>query len=316
MGLKYIKDRKGKFRGSISDGKDIPTSGPSLPKRPQAGKPNEPENTKPNISIQPTEDYHPRLSIPRQIQLKYNIEEFFETEVEENEALKKSILEGKEIGHTISSDIDEKTSQVLRDAGHPIVHEIDERTQEPKARSFGDIWIRDGDYVNPINVKTGVLNSGSYGNSNMASMSRLKDAYLSGAIDAYYLAIVKFDVDEDQKITPRVYFVDGLNFIDHMNYNMGTGQIMMKEKELYDAITTDTTRSLSRREKVEKLRDLYDSGLQEAKAKIARMEKGQSDFGNFLDALSSHSCKDEFPHCGCSQREDYTPVPKPGRSFL
>lgn len=310
MGLKYIKDKKGKFRGSISDGKNLPSAVPTLPKRPAPAA-----HIAPVPTVVPEAVEHPRLSIPRQIQLKYNIEEFFEYEVQENEALRNSILEGKEIGHSIASEIDNKTGQVLKDAGHPIVYEVDERTQAVKARSFGDLWIRDGEYTNPINVKTGIVNSGSGGSGNMASMQRLKDAYLSGEIDAYYLAIVKFDVDDEQRITPQVFFVDALNYLDHMNYNMGTGQIMMKEKELYEKIAENPTYTLTRKEKVEKLRDLYDRGLEEARAKLARMEAGASDFGDYLGALNKHACGKDLSECICPGNRAYTTPKRPGRSF-
>lgn len=293
MALKYIKDRYGKFKGSVSDGKNIPNSVPALPKKPEltVEQQTAPFTNDDSAFIRP-------LSIPRQIQLKYNISEFFEHEVVENAALRQSILEGKEIGHTISSDIDTKTSQVLKDAGHPIVYEVDQKTNAKKARSFGDIWIRDGNYVNPINVKTGVVSSDSYGNSNMVSMSRLKDAYLSNEISAYYLAIVKFDVSEDETITPQVFFVDALNFVDHLNYNMGTGQIMMKEKELYTAIEENPTKTLTREEKITKLKGLYQSGLDEAKAKLTRMEAGALDFDSVLEG------------------EDYSSARKTARHFL
>ena len=317
MGIKYVKDKKGKFQGSVSDGKGLPTAVPTLPKRPQAAA--APAIQAPIVTEVAPEletEYHPRLSIPRQIQLKYNIEEFFEHEVVENEALRNSIIEGKEIGHSIASEIDNKTAQVLKDAGHPIVYEVDDKTGAKKARSFGDSWIRDGDYVNPINVKTGVMNSSSSnsgGNSNMASMMRLKDAYLSGEIDSYYLAITKFDVDDDQNIRPQVFFVDALNYLDHMNYNMGTGQIMMKEKELYEAIEADPTRTLTRKEKVEKLQGLYQRGLEEARAKLVRMEAGESDFSDYLGALDTHSCGKELSKCTCNN--GYQTPAKPGRTF-
>lgn len=314
MGIKYIKDRKGKFAGSVSDGKGLPSAIPTLPKRPVRPEPELPVVAMPSATEVP-EDYHPRLSIPRQIQLKYNIEEFFEYEVKENQELRTSILEGKEIGHTIASDIDNKTGQVLKDAGHPIVYEVDERSQEVKARSFGDLWIRDGEYINPINVKTGIVNGNKNGSGNMASMQRLKDAYLSGEIDAYYLAIVKFDVNDDQEITPQVFFVDALNYLDHMNYNMGTGQIMMKEKELYEKIAENPTYTLTRKEKVEKLRDLYDRGLNEARAKLLRMENGKSDFTDYLGALERHSCGKDLSACVCPGNKGYETPNKPGRSF-
>jgi len=59
MGKLYIKDKAGKFQGSVSDGKTVPSANPKLPKRPQAATASAPKRSTPYPSVVLPKDSFP-----------------------------------------------------------------------------------------------------------------------------------------------------------------------------------------------------------------------------------------------------------------
>lgn len=260
-----VHDSEGNLRGSLATGgKNVPTVSMIpmvLPGKPVHGRAQDIE-----IIIDPVRIERIR-KIKYQIGIKDKILEFIQDEVKNNPALREAILGGKEVGHTISSHIDVATSEFLKSAGYPVKYEVYSGTEDKTKRSFGDIWIEEDGKMNPINIKTGILGKG---NPNMVSMERVRTSFVvEKEIEAYYLAIIKFSVNDAQEITPVVYFIDALNFIDYLNYNMGPGQIMMKEASLYEAVEENPGLTLTREQKESKLKALYAKALEVGRIKVA-----------------------------------------------
>lgn len=300
--------------GSIGQGKlNLPTSSPlesKVPKGSVHGKHQDVE-----IIIDPKRIQRIR-QIKKQLEIKNHIIEFITQEIQSNEELKKSILLGKEVGHTISSHIDVSTSEHLISKNYPIKYEVNPKTQDKTTRSFGDIWIEESGHMNRINIKTGILIEDGGSNPNMTSMNRLKNSFLSGSISAYYLAIIKFTVLEDKEIKPVVYFIDALNFVDYLNYNTGTGQIMLKEKELYKILETNPGLTLTREAKIEKLKALYMKGVEEGERKIAKLKDAAGDFDAFPKDSEFHECDESSLICDCKINvKEYSHIPKDNRHF-
>lgn len=139
------------------------------------------------------------------------------------------LISGKEPGHRMADYVDDRTTSLLK-VSLDTRYEADAR-DEPKKRSMGDVWVYSDKMFNPINVKAGL--QGMSGQPNLVSMQRLLDYVFKAWIDSYYLLIIKFDIGET--MTHKAYLVDLLDWTDFITYDAGPGQIMLREKDFYDA---------------------------------------------------------------------------------
>lgn len=159
---------------------------------------------------------------------------------------------GKEMGHRIADLVDEQTTSLLsRNYETRFEHGIGGKE---RARSMGDVWLKENNIFHPINVKTG--RTDSKGQPNMTAMGKLLASLLASQIDSYYLLIIKLSVVEQPtpKITPVVYFVDMLDYLDYMTFQSGPGQIMMQETKFYAALNAGVPPSgLTLKDKVAQL---------------------------------------------------------------
>lgn len=64
-------------------------------------------------------------------------------------------------------------------------------------------------------------------------MKKLLDALLMHQIDSYYLLMVKLEIQ--QQTTCVVHFVDMLDYLDHVTFDSGPGQIMLKARSFFTA---------------------------------------------------------------------------------
>lgn len=176
------------------------------------------------------------------------------------------LASGKEIGHRIADYVDEETTTLI-EANFTTRRQRNARGVI-MARSMGDIWVFSNGIYNPVNVKAGEI--GKNGQPNMVSLKKLLRALLLRQIDAYYLLIVKMNVLSRSVF---VYLVDILDYLDYMAFDSGPGQIMLKERQFYEAINTDTKSApLTIDEKIERLFQLLedaDRRLRENRERVA-----------------------------------------------
>ena len=135
--------------------------------------------------------------------------------------------QGKESGHRIADYVDDKTTSFIR-AHYEAVFEKDENGDITK-RSMGDLWLKENDIYHPVNIKTGMSNSGS---PNMVALGKLFKCLLLNQIDSYYLLMIKFVSGAAEP--PKVYFVDMLDYLDCLSFDSGPGQIMLKSEHFFD----------------------------------------------------------------------------------
>ena len=65
----------------------------------------------------------------------------------------------------------------------------------------------------------------------------------------------------DFVITPHVYLVDMLDYLDYITFDSGPGQAMLKERLFYEACRRgEKLPSLTLAQKLEKMIDLYEDG--------------------------------------------------------
>jgi hypothetical protein len=176
------------------------------------------------------------------------------------------LASGKEIGHRIADFIDERTTALLE--RHFTTARQYKQDGTPMPRSMGDIWLLSNEVYNPINVKAG--EAGKNGQPNMVSLKKLLRALLQHQIDAYYLLIVKLVLKEER--TTQVYLVDLLDYLDFAAFDSGPGQIMLKERQFYEAMQQGMTPpAVTMDEKIGKLFEMLeeaDRRLRENRQKV------------------------------------------------
>lgn len=188
------------------------------------------------------------------------------------------LIVGKEPGHRMADYVDDKTTAVLK-VNFDTRYEGDSKGAIKK-RSMGDIWTRSRGIYNPINIKSGLM--GMNGQPNLVSMQKLLDYLFNRWIDAYYLLIVKFE-DTRTRITPHVYMIDLLDWLDFVTYDAGPGQIMLREQEFYSAFDSNhMPQEKSIHEKVGVLFNLSDAQIRNLIAnrerRLARQSKRLESF--------------------------------------
>ena len=192
------------------------------------------------------------------------------------------IIQGKEPGHRMADYVDDRTTALLK------VH-FDARYEgdahgNVRKRSMGDIWLYSQSVYNPVNIKSGLQHMN--GQPNLVSMQKLLDYILRRWIDSYYLLIVKFDISPP--VTHNAYFVDMLDWTEYITYDAGPGQLMLKERQFYDAYHSGLVpqrRSLP--EKVEILFALFERQLESMFAnRKARLQRQRELLSRFDDSSS------------------------------
>ena len=139
------------------------------------------------------------------------------------------LISGKEPGHRMADYVDDRTTSLLK-VNLDTRYEADAKG-EIKKRSMGDVWVHSNDMFNPINVKSGL--QGMSGQPNLVSMQKLLDYVFKAWLDSYYLLIIKFDINDE--ITHKAYLIDLLDWTEFITYDAGPGQIMLREKDFYEA---------------------------------------------------------------------------------
>ena len=187
------------------------------------------------------------------------------------------LAKGKEIGHKMADTVDEKTSALLT-INHQTKHQYN-RKGKKRERGMGDIWLRHRKIYHPVNIKTGVI--GKEGVPNLVSLRKLLSAILNQQIDSYYLLMVKMSIPKNSNISSRVIFTDLLDWLDYASFDAGPGQMMLRAKDFFNNYEPDLNRNFTIREKVERLFNLYEEGIEKLFAN--RKDKLDSIHNDMLD---------------------------------
>jgi len=198
------------------------------------------------------------------------------TEVRRPEIIQ--IAKGKEIGHKLADLVDEKTTALLT-VKYLTKHQHDRQDQQ-RSRSMGDVWLQDNGIYHPINVKTGIV--GAEGQPNLVSLKKVLRAIMAREIDSYYLLIVKMEI-RPEEITPSVYFIDMLDWMDYVTFDSGPGQMMLKAVKFFAEYDPKRQPVLGIRDKVQRLMDLYEDGEQRLRENRERdLDRYRLEFDRFM----------------------------------
>ena len=131
----------------------------------------------------------------------------------------------KEVGHSYGEKVEETLVEKLC--------ELDPAFTAPEGkREMQDVSFND----DLINIKFGFDKKGQ---PNMVAFNRLSERYLKGEIDSYYIISI------DGK-TNKVTFFDLYQHLPYTNYNVGTGQVMLKEKPFFQSFNQKKDYSISK----------------------------------------------------------------------
>ncbi len=148
------------------------------------------------------------------------VTEFWKNKLEYTTEFKQMLI-NKESGHSIADYVDAQTCERLKQKNKKIKYESNKR-------SMGDFWLSDeNDIYTPVNIKSGTVSNGS---PNIVSINKLIEKLSNNEIDSYYLLIIKFP----NLNSVDVYFINLIDYLEFTNFDSGPGQLMLKEKKLYD----------------------------------------------------------------------------------
>ena len=141
----------------------------------------------------------------------------------------------KEVGHTFGEKVEEVLVEKLV--------ELDSRFTAPdNKREMQDVSFND----DLINIKFGFDKKGQ---PNMVAFNRLSTRYLKNEIDSYYIISI------DGK-TNNVTFFDLYQQLPYTNYNVGTGQVMLKERQFFETFDQEKDYSISKVSIIHTLRQM------------------------------------------------------------
>ena len=141
----------------------------------------------------------------------------------------------KEVGHSYGEKVEETLVEKLC--------ELDPAFTAPEGkREMQDVSFND----DLINIKFGFDKKGQ---PNMVAFNRLSEKLLKDEIDSYY--IISID-GKDKKVT----FFDLYQHLSYTNYNVGTGQVMLKEKSFFESFDQEKDYSVSKYTVIQTLRKM------------------------------------------------------------
>jgi|GEM_PF-1585106 len=200
------------------------------------------------------------------------------------------ITRGKEVGHRIADYVDDRTTALLK-VNFDTRYEADSKGM-PRKRSMGDVWISEKGVFYPVNVKAGLQDMN--GQPNLVSMQKLLDYLFNHWIDSYYLLIVKFALGDH--IQQKTVMVDLLDWLDFVAYDAGPGQIMLRERDFFDALASGhrpVKRTMA--EKVDHLFVRFESGVESLirnrKTRLKRQKQRFKSFGDTAFVVDQSTLK-------------------------
>jgi len=137
----------------------------------------------------------------------------------------------KEVGHTYGEKVEEKlVKKLVQKYPEKFSHPEKKNGKGKQTRKMEDmIWIPTSAL---INIKLGYEKKD--GQPNMVSFNRLLKKYHKGEIDSYYIFIINVIGKTKTTLKTSLYLFNLLERLGYVNYNYGTGQIMLKEKQFFD----------------------------------------------------------------------------------
>jgi hypothetical protein len=137
----------------------------------------------------------------------------------------------KEPGHTYGEAVEELLVKKLVNEDSQFLAPIKKKGSGKQTRKMEDLLYIKSLITYLINIKLGYEKGG--GQPNMVSFNRLVKNYHSNKIDSYYILIIDVVGKTKDNLVTKEYIFNLFDYLDYVNYNYGTGQIMLKEKQFF-----------------------------------------------------------------------------------
>jgi len=132
-----------------------------------------------------------------------------------------------------------------------------------------------------INVKLG-YEKGS-GQPNMVAFNRLYKNYCSDVIDSYWIFVIDVSGNDKNNLTTKTYLFNLYDYLDYVNYNYGTGQVMLKESQFFADYDSKVIFDNTKRDIVLKLKEIdNDAFISHIKLKEEQHKQRQEIFDAYL----------------------------------
>lgn len=137
----------------------------------------------------------------------------------------------KEPGHSYGESVEELLVKKIVEQDNQFLAPIKKKGSGKQTRKMEDLIFSKNLIKNLINIKLGYEKGD--GQPNMVSFNRLVKKYHSKEIDSYYILIIDVSGKTKDSLTTKEYMFNLFDYLDYVNYNYGTGQIMLKEKQFF-----------------------------------------------------------------------------------
>jgi hypothetical protein len=176
----------------------------------------------------------------------------------------------KEVGHSFHGTFEDALVQSLC--------QLPNFSAPTQTRSLDDIRYKD----NLINIKFGYNKSG---NSNIGSFNKIFNALHNDELDSYYLLLVNITGNR-KPYSHNIYFFDILEYLDYVNYDYGTGQMMLTEKSFLRDFGKTIPVNAPKRDKMIRLGGISrDAFRKHMRLKEAQENKRLSILGLYMDEI-------------------------------
>jgi hypothetical protein len=185
----------------------------------------------------------------------------------------------KEPGHTYGENIEEElVNKLVSKYPDKFSPPIKTKGKGKQTRKMEDlIWIPTNDF---INIKLGYEKGG--GQPNMVSFTRLLEKYHSGEIDSYYIFIIDVSGKTKQSLTTKLYLFNLYHYLNYLNYNYGTGQVMLKEKQFFSEYDSNKYVDNTKKNIMLQLKEIEnDAFISHQKLKEIQHQKRQEIFNDY-----------------------------------
>lgn len=109
-------------------------------------------------------------------------------------------------------------------------------------------------YGKSVNIKFGYHKNG---NPNICSFNRLLEKYHNDEIDSYWILTINVkDQKKDGTFYYECHFFNIYDYLDYVNYDYGTGQVMLKEAKFFNDYSLDNDKHLSKKQHMKKLKEI------------------------------------------------------------
>jgi len=186
----------------------------------------------------------------------------------------------KEPGHSYGEKVEEILAEKLVEK-YPDKFSLPEKVKGggKQTRKMEDlIWKPNGDL---INIKLGYEKGN--GQPNMVSFNRLYKNYCSGLIDSYWIFVIDVSGKTKDSLTTKTYLFNLYDYLDYVNYNYGTGQVMLKESHFFANYDPNVIFDNTKKDIVLKLKEIDNNAfISHIKLKEEQHKQRQETFDAYL----------------------------------